>query len=334
MGRLGGSLACTTLCMAIMIGPVLSAPSENLDADVINHATYGKPAKVKKGEVDPLYVKVQVLLDRARFSPGVVDGHDGENVRHALKAFGEARGAGDDGRLDDALWTKLASTSSDPVVTEYTITPDDLKGPFAEDIPDKLEDQARLERLSYTSPGEMLSERFHMDQELLEALNPGKSLDRPGTVILVANVLADRDDHAGKAARIEVDKSRHLVRALAEDGSLIAVYPASVGSDEKPAPSGTHTVRAIARNPTYTYNPEFRFKSVATKEKFVVKPGPNNPVGSTWIDLSAETYGIHGTPHPDKVGKVHSQGCVRLTNWDVDALAGMVRKGTSVTFLE
>jgi len=329
-----GRLVWVMMCMAMTVGPVLAAPPDPLTAEAINQAALPGTAKTRKGEADPLLVKAQVLLDRARFSPGVVDGHDGENFQHALKAFGEARGAGHQGKLDDALWTALAATSSDPVVTEYTITPDDLKGPFVEDIPRGLEDQARLDRLSYRSPAEMLAERFHMDQDLLAALNPHKPFDQAGTVILVANVLASRDEHAGRVARIEIEKSRHQLRAFGEDGSLIAVYPASVGSEEKPAPSGTHSVRAIARNPTYTYNPEFRFKGVTAKERFVVKPGPNNPVGTTWIDLSAETYGIHGTPNPDKVGKAYSQGCVRLTNWDVESLAAMVRKGTAVTFVE
>ncbi|MET0530773.1 MAG: L,D-transpeptidase, partial [Microvirga sp.] len=85
---------------------------------------------------------------------------------------------------------------------------------------------------------------------------------------------------------------------------------------------------------TYTYNPDYAFKGVKAKEKFVIKPGPNNPVGSTWIDLSVETFGIHGMPEPEKVGKAYSNGCVRLTNWDVEALAKMVKKGTPVEFLE
>jgi lipoprotein-anchoring transpeptidase ErfK/SrfK len=327
-------LAWAMAGIVVLCGPVRAAPPEKLAPDAINQAAFPPRSDRKKGEVDPVLIKAQVLLDRARFSPGVVDGHDGENLQNALRAFGEARGAKSDGTLDEALWAKLTETSPDPVVTDYTITDEDLKGPFAEKIPDKLEDQAGLDRLSYTSPAEMFAERFHMDQDLLKALNPGKPFDKAGTTILVANVMASRNEHEGKVAKVEVVKGRHLLRALAEDGSLIAVYPASIGSEEKPAPSGSHTVRAIARNPTYTYNPDYAFKGVKAKEKFVVKPGPNNPVGSTWIDLSVESFGIHGTPDPDKVGKAYSQGCVRLTNWDVEALARMVKKGTAVTFLD
>jgi lipoprotein-anchoring transpeptidase ErfK/SrfK len=124
------------------------------------------------------------------------------------------------------------------------------------------------------------------------------------------------------------------LRVLGKDGAVLAVYPASIGSEEKPAPTGSHTVQAVAPKPVYTYNPDYAFKGVKAKEKFVIKPGPNNPVGSTWIDLSIESFGIHGTPEPEKVGKAYSNGCVRLTNWDVEELAGMVKKGTPVVFLD
>jgi lipoprotein-anchoring transpeptidase ErfK/SrfK len=123
------------------------------------------------------------------------------------------------------------------------------------------------------------------------------------------------------------------VRALDTDGKLIAYYPASIGSEEKPAPSGTHKVKGIGHNPVYRYNPEFGWKEVKTKEKLEIKPGPNNPVGVVWIDLTVNSYGIHGTPEPEKVSKTYSHGCIRLTNWDARALAKMVSRGTPVEFL-
>jgi lipoprotein-anchoring transpeptidase ErfK/SrfK len=315
-----------------LVGTALAAPpSKGLEREAVNNADL---AAKDEGGVSPALIKAQVLLDRARFSPGVIDGRKGENVQNALKAFEKARELKADGQLDDEVWAKLNETSQDPALVEYTITEEDVKGPFAKEIPDKLEDQANLERLAYTSPEELLAEKFHMDEDLLKALNPGKSFDSAGTSIVVANVMAKREGHEQKVAKIEISKSEHVLRALAEDGSTIGVYPASIGSEEKPAPSGNHTVRAVAPNPTYTYNPEYAFKGVKAKEKFVVKPGPNNPVGSTWIDLSVESFGIHGTPEPAKVGKAYSQGCVRLTNWDVAELAKMVKKGTTVAFLD
>jgi len=314
--------------------PAVAAPEgKRLEIDAVNNADLS--SKDEKG-ISPALVKAQILLDRARFSPGVIDGYRGDNLQSALKAFEAAHNLQVDGELDDEVWAKLNERSSDPVLTEYTIGVDDVKGPFVKEIPGDLEEQADLERLAYTGPDELLAEKFHMDRDILKTLNPDKSFSKSGTSIVVANIKAKPDEElkAEKIDKIEVLKSERILRVLAEDGSIIAVYPASIGSEEKPAPSGTHTVVAVAPNPTYTYNPEYGFKGVKAKEKFVVKPGPNNPVGSTWIDLSIESFGIHGTPEPEKVGKAYSHGCVRLTNWSVEELGKMVRKGTPVVFLD
>jgi lipoprotein-anchoring transpeptidase ErfK/SrfK len=309
---------------------------QDLTLESVNRAELS--AKASQGTstgISPVMIKAQVLLDRARFSPGVIDGRNGENVRKAVAAFERARQLDPDGELDHETLAKLGEASGEPVLIEYTIEDADVKGPFAERIPEKFEEMAGLDRLAYTGPEELLAEKFHMDQDLLEALNPGKSFDKAGTTVLVANVRGEtKDGQPQKIATIEVDKRQRVVQALAEDGSLVAVYPASIGSEEKPAPDGTHEVRAVARNPTYTYNPDYDFKGVKAKEKFEIKAGPNNPVGSVWIDLSVETFGIHGTPEPEKVGKSYSHGCVRLTNWDAEELARMVRKGTKVVFKE
>ena len=197
-----------------------------------------------------------------------------------------------------------------------------------------MEKQADLKRLDYTSAAEMLAERFHMDDDLLERLNRGKKLDQAGTAITVVNVNVKPAALETKLGKIEVNKSAKIVRALGTDGKVIAVYPASIGSEEKPAPSGTLKVVRVAKNPTYTYNPDYKFRGVKAKHEFKIAPGPNNPVGAVWIALNEKGYGIHGTPEPEKVGKSYSHGCVRLTNWDALALAGMVKKGIVVEFIE
>jgi len=256
--------------------------ADTLTVEEVNEAEF--PAKGGKG-INPVTLKAQVLLDRARFSPGVVDGRGGENVEKAIAAFEEANGLKSDGKLDIETWAKLTETSSEPVMAEHTITEEDVKGPWTETIPDKLEEKAELERLGYTGPREALAERFHMDEDTLKALNPGKDFSKPGTVIAVVNLGKEDRAERGKAARIEIDKDRRTLRALDKDGKLLAFYPASIGSEEKPAPSGTHKVTAVAQNPTWTYNPDFKFKGVDAEEPVKIAAGPNNPVGSTWIDL-------------------------------------------------
>ena len=320
-------LAWLPLLFALTVG-AHAAPMRSLAPDDINSAEF-KGAK----NSEPVNIRAQVLLDRARFSPGVIDGRHGENFSNALRAYQEQNGLRASGELDTPTWEKLAQ-DGEPAVIEYTLTGEDVKGPFTDDIPQKMEKQAELKRLDYTSAAEMLAERFHMDEDLLGRLNRGKTLDQAGTVITVANVNVKAASLDTKLARIEVDKKRKLVRALSADGTPIAVYPASIGSTEKPAPSGTLKVTRIARNPNYTYNPDYKFRGVKAKEEFKIAPGPNNPVGLVWIALSEKGYGIHGTPDPEKVGKSASHGCVRLTNWDALALAAMVKKGTPVAFID
>jgi lipoprotein-anchoring transpeptidase ErfK/SrfK len=223
------------------------------------------------------------------------------------------------------------SISADPIVVDYTISEEDVRGPFLDKIPNKMERMKDVADLAYTSPREKLAEKFHMSPELLSALNPREKFDKAGHTIVVANVptkaLSD------KVSRITVDKTNQELRAFGPDGKLLAYYPATVGSEEKPAPTGTLKVTTVKKNPTYHYNPAYAFKGVRTKQPFTIQPGPNNPVGLVWIGLTGEGYGIHGTPEPSKVGKTQSHGCVRLTNWDALQLASSVSKGTRVDFL-
>ena len=206
-----------------------------------------------------------------------------------------------------------------------------MGGPFLDKVPTKLDDMRELKAMSYGSPRERIAERFHMSEALLSKLNPGQKFEHAGEEITVAQV-AERSERA-KAARLEVDKTAQTLKAFDKGKKVIAFYPITAGSTEKPAPNGELKIRSVARNPTYRYNPEYEFKGVRAKEPFTVAPGPNNPVGLVWIALPGDGYGIHGTPEPAKIGKTDSHGCIRLTNWDALQLADLVSKGTPVTFL-
>ena len=316
----------------LIVAFVLASPAfaGGFSLDEVNKAAFTKPSARNSHAVT---VKAQVLLDRLRFSSGAIDGRRSDNFANALRAFQQQNGLSMSGELDDATWKKLTE-SPEPALIEYMISAADTKGPFAEEIPESYEKKAELRRLDYTGPLELIAERFHMDEELLRQLNRGKSFDQAGTVISVANVNVKPVALRANAARLEVDKTRKSVRALGPDGRLLAFYPASIGSDDKPAPSGKLKIVRVARGPSYTYNPEFKFRGVKADRELKIAAGPNNPVGVVWIALNEKTYGIHGTAEPAKVGKVDSHGCVRMTNWDALALAGLVRKGTVVEFIE
>src|ERR1700730_7921101 len=321
-------LFVATIYLAWLVFPAMAA---GLDTAAINSAEFrAKPAAEDKA--DAAVVKAQVLLDRAHFSPGEIDGKLGENAQKALRAFAEAKGLPSDKALTPEIWAALAGTNQDAVITEYKISENDVKGPFLEKLPAKMDDMKGLKALSYTSPREAIAEKFHMSEGLLAALNPGKKFDRAGEAIFIANVLNKPPKLS--IGRIEVDKSGQTVKAFDRSGALIAFFPATVGSEEKPTPSGTLKVVSADVNPNYRYNPDYKFKSVKSKQAFTIKPGPNNPVGSYWIGLSAEGYGIHGTPDPSKVSKSESHGCVRLTNWDVGLLGKNIKKGTPVVFVD
>jgi lipoprotein-anchoring transpeptidase ErfK/SrfK len=317
----------TLVALLWLVGPASGA---SLDAEAINNAQW-QSDKVQKDGISPLLIKTQALLDRARFSPGEIDGRLGDNFRKALAAFAAEHGLQTMGELNEQVWQALVSASPQPVLKEYTITEDDVKGPFAEIIPEKMEAMKDLPALAYTSPREKIAEDFHMSEELLAALNDGQKFDKAGAVIMVANVATDV--LLNKVARIEVDKSAQTLRAFDRKRRLLAFYPITAGSAEKPAPNGKLKVSGVSRNPTYRYNPAYAFKGVKAQESFTIKPGPNNPVGLVWIGLSGEGYGIHGTPAPSKVSKAESHGCIRMTNWDALQLASAVAKGTPVTFI-
>jgi lipoprotein-anchoring transpeptidase ErfK/SrfK len=321
------------LFIAIIVSGWLALPAlgARLDATAINNAELGsrRPAEDK---LDAVTVKAQVLLDRALFSPGEIDGKLGENAQKALRAFAEANSLAADKPLTPEIWTMLSGTSKDPVVTEYTITEKDVKGPFLKKIPAKMEAMKDLKALSYTGPRQAIAEKFHMSEGLLVALNPGKKFDRAGERIFVTSVLNKQTRLT--IGRIEVDKMRQTVKAFDPSGALIGFFPATVGSEEKPTPSGTLKVVSADANPNYRYHPEYRFKGVKSTTPFEIKPGPNNPVGSYWVGLSAEGFGIHGTPNPSRVSKAASHGCVRLTNWDAILLGSNVKKGTPVVFVD
>lgn len=273
-------------------------------------------------------IAVQVMLDKSRHSPGVIDGRMGGNTERAIKYYREANGLPAGTGIDSELLTSLMENYGGDIFRTYTITEKDASHRFYE-IPEEFAEMAEMDKVGYRDAKEMLAERFHMDQDFLSALNPDANFSEAGTKLVIVSH-GDRA-LAAEIARIEVRKGESTVVGLDEAGEVVVSYPATIGSSDFPSPSGEMKVTAIAPAPNYTFDPEDQ--QWGPDKRFIIPPGPNNPVGGTWIDLGKEGYGIHGSPDPQMVAKRASHGCVRLTNWDAAALAKAVTTGTPVVFM-
>ena len=280
-------------------------------------------------EGDGARLRLQVLLDRARFSPGEIDAVTGSNQARALRGYQAAHDLPVTGEPDAATWAALERDAA-PVLAEYRLTDADLAGPYRA-LPDDAMDKARLDALGYASLAEALGERFHASPALLRRLNPQLDRASAGTVLTVPAVAAPA---TAKAARVVVDRSDSVLRLLDDGGRVMAQYPASTGSEHDPLPIGDWRIVTVVKDPTFHYNPDLFWDADPGHEKATLAAGPNNPVGTVWIDLSKPHYGIHGTPEPASVGKAQSHGCIRLTNWDAQAVAAAVDASVTVVLQE
>lgn len=279
----------------------------------------------------------QILMDRAGFSTGEIDGRDGENFHHALAALQSARGLPATSAPDCDTWRSLEGDKATDILDKYRITPDDIGAKYQRRIPNDLSQQAKLENLEYTSLLERLAERYHTSPSLLRQIN-ARTPFVAGRTVSVPNVqpfeaaARPAPDPSAAGITIVVAREDSSLRAVRPDGSLAFFAPVTTGSEHDPLPPGDWTVKGVQWRPPFHYNPDLFWDAKPEDTKATIKPGPNNPVGVVWIALNLEHYGLHGTPAPELVGHAASHGCVRLTNWDAARVAAMVKPGTPVQF--
>jgi lipoprotein-anchoring transpeptidase ErfK/SrfK len=306
---------------------------EDIFAEAVN--TGSTPLPLFGDVSGPSVLKVQVLLDRALFSPGIIDGHWGKNTEKAIYWFQQREGLRRTGRMDTATFERLVQVAGAPteLVRRHTLTAEDVEGPFVS-IPDDIYEKAKLDCLCYESLSEKLGERFHASPALLRQLNPGRDLDRlgAGDRIQVPHV---RDAGAGTGAsiaRLVVSADGHFVHALDADGRIVFHFPSTLGSTFDPSPEGEFRVTSITKEPWWHYQPAILAHVDDDEPDAKIPPGPNNAVGMVWMALSIPHYGIHGTSAPETIGYATSAGCVRLTNWDALFLADRISSGVRVEF--
>jgi lipoprotein-anchoring transpeptidase ErfK/SrfK len=311
----------------------------------------------------PAALQLQILLDRAGFSPGIIDGQWGPNAAKALQWFNVRNGMDSTGvmftdsqatkpprqrgstkanqpvkiaTIDQATYQKLATAGQNAqLIASYQVTAEDVKGPFVK-VPNSVYEQAKLDCLCYSSPGEALAEKFHTSEQMLQQLNPGvdfKSI-AAGASIQVPNVAQSQPATGGGAAKIVISRKGYWTHVVDASGNVVAHFPSTLGAGYDPSPSGDFKVTGISHNPAFNYQPSLMAEVPDTRPTAKLKPGPNSPVGIVWMALSKPHYGIHGTSAPETIGYANSHGCVRLTNWDAEILSGMVKAGTPVEFVD
>jgi peptidoglycan hydrolase-like protein with peptidoglycan-binding domain len=223
-----------------------------LKADAFNDAKLTDSSA--KYSINPAILRAEVLLDRSHNSPGVIDGRDGANFEHALAAYEKSHDLKVTKALGSEVWSSLTSGSDAPVVTKYTLTDKDVAGPFYPDLPKDYGELAKLKEIGYRSPSQKIAALFHMSETLLQTLNPNADLSKSGTEILVTNIAAG--PIKGSIKKIAVNKTTGQVIGYDAHGDALVSYPATIGSQELPSPSGTYKIKGVAFNPIYYYDPD------------------------------------------------------------------------------
>ena len=146
---------------------------------------------------------------------------------------------------------------------------------------------------------------------IMKSNNISDSLIIPGRKIKVWN----------NPFSILIDKSQNIL-LLKSDEEIFKTYIVSTGKNNC-TPVGTFKIINKLSNPTW-------FKAGA-----IVPPeSAENVLGTRWMGFDLAGYGIHGTTEPKELGKQVTQGCVRLSNSDVQELYSIVPVGTEVTIIE
>jgi lipoprotein-anchoring transpeptidase ErfK/SrfK len=274
-------------------------------------------------------VELQMALARAGFSPGSIDGMSGAQTQQALLAYQQANQLPATGTFNSA--TQISLKISEPIYSSRVLQPADFLN--IDPPPNSWKERGTRTRMAYHSILEMIAEKCMSDPDLIQQLNPTINfLTVPAGTQIITPVMPPLRIHR-KLNHIRISLSNRTLQAIDTTGNIIFHCPVSIARRVDKRPSGELQVKVRVAEPNYTFNPAILSGTAAREgitQKFVIQPGPNNPVGSVWIGLNLPSYGIHGTPEPEKVGRTESSGCFRLANWNAETLLDLVEVGTPI----
>jgi lipoprotein-anchoring transpeptidase ErfK/SrfK len=307
---------------------------KGLDLNAVNNAPVNVP--ITGDVLGPSVLRTQVLLDRAHFSVGAIDGRWGRNSAIAVWWWQRAHGIEATGDVDQATFRSIAAAGQNvPPLTTYTLTADDVKGPFV-NVSKDVYDNEHLSCMCYESLREKLAEHFHSSQDFLDQLNPDVKFSelQAGATINVPNVRPPMTADQKDITKVVISIAGNSFNAFDAAGNMIFHAPSTLGAGYDPSPDETLHVVKIIPDPHFHYDPTLYHEVPDSMPDAHLSPGPNSPVGVVWIALSKEHYGVHGTNDPEAIGYASSHGCVRLTNWDASEVEHRISEGVEISFVD
>lgn len=263
--------------------------------------------------------ELQIALAREGFSPGSIDGTNGSQTKRALLAYQTAHKLPLTGIFD--VTTAHDLKIQEPVFITRELTRADFSN--VGNKPPNWRALGALDKLRFYSLREMIAEQSQSDPDLIDSLNPDTNWHdlSIGDTIFIPYVPPFRVSET--AAYLQIKLSERALQAFSADHRLLFHCPVSIARRVEKRPSGELRVNVRVNEPNYTFNPAILTSTAAREgitQKFIIQPGPNNPVGTVWVGLNLPSYGIHGTPEPEKVGRTESSGCFRLANWNAQTV--------------